>query len=510
MSAPDSRSHSMAWLLSTCAGIFLVLSWWTPSSPIGSALAWCSLPFLVCSLSISYSIYLRTFLAGLLAYCGGFYWLYSTIADFGGFPFPAAASIFALFVFGSAVQFLFLAFTWRHLPQSIHRLGLRTPLAWLAAQQLWIRIFPWDFGHTQIGFLPFAQIADIGGVWLVTFIMMWVAEAFTLRKVVFISGKILASLSLILSLTYGLVQISDIPNGYGKPLRTVMVQGNVSMERKHDQQYFSVNREQYLKLSSSVAGKDTLVIWPESTITDFIPAQIPHARNSQLIPYLGDGSAFLIGGLTYLSRSEFFNSSMLVRPDGSIAPPYHKIVLMPFGEYTPLGNILPFIKEINSTAGQFTPGTGATALEFSLSDGTPIRVTPLICYEDIVPSLAREGVLKGGEVLVNQTNDAWFGDTVAASQHHMIATFRAIENRRFLLRSTNTGLTAVVDPVGRTLAALPSYSEGTLDMTVNLLSKTTIYTILGVEKFWWWFGFGSLLLALFSRTRVRASQRGDK
>jgi apolipoprotein N-acyltransferase len=286
-----------------------------------------------------------------------------------------------------------------------------------------------------------------------------------------------------------------------------MVQGNVSMERKHDQNYFSVNREQYLKLSSAVAGKDTLVIWPESTITDFIPALIPHARNSQLVPFLGDGSAFLIGGLTYLSRTEFFNSSMLIRPDGSIAPPYHKIVLMPFGEYTPLGDIFPFIKEINSTAGQFTPGNRATALEFSLSDGSPVRVTPLICYEDIVPSLAREGVLRGGEVLVNQTNDAWFGDTVAASQHHMIATFRAIENRRFLLRSTNTGLTAVVDPVGRTLVALPSYSEGTLDMTVNLLSKTTIYTILGVERFWWWVGLASVLLAVFSRRGQRLAQK---
>ncbi len=497
----------MSWLLSALAGVFLVLSWWTPSSPIGAALAWCALPFLICSLSISYSLYRRTFFAGSLAYSGGFYWLYSTITDFGGFSFFAAASVFALFVFGSAVQFLFLAFTWRHLPESVSRLGLRTPLAWIAAQQLWIRIFPWDFGHTQIGFLPFAQIADIGGVWIVTFIMMWVAEAVTLRKAVLLPGKILAFLTFGLAISYGLAQISTVPQSYGKSLRTVMVQGNVSMERKHDQNYFSVNREQYLKLSSAVAGKDTLVIWPESTITDFIPALIPHARNSQLVPFLGDGSAFLIGGLTYLSRTEFFNSSMLIRPDGSIAPPYHKIVLMPFGEYTPLGDIFPFIKEINSTAGQFTPGNRATALEFSLSDGSPVRVTPLICYEDIVPSLARVGVLRGGEVLVNQTNDAWFGDTVAASQHHMIATFRAIENRRFLLRSTNTGLTAVVDPVGRTLAALPSYSEGTLDMTVNLLSKTTIYTILGVERFWWWVGLASVLLAVFSRRGQRLAQK---
>ena len=172
---------------------------------------------------------------------------------------------------------------------------------------------------------------------------------------------------------------------------------------------------------------------------------------------------------------------------------------MPFGEYTPLGDLFPFIKEINSTAGQFTPGKGATAVEFTLSNGTPVRVSPLICYEDIVPSLARDGVLKGGQLLVNQTNDAWFGESVAPAQHHMIATFRAIENRRFLLRSTNTGLTAVVDPVGRTLAALHTNIEGTLDMTVNLLSKTTIYTLLGIESWWWFIGLITGIWALLHK-----------
>lgn len=474
----------------------LIAAWWTPTSPIGAALGWCSLPFFITALAHSTSHYLRFFLAGSFVYAGGFYWLYSTISKFGGFPLPAAASIFALFVCGSAVQFVVFAFIWRHLPKFTHLLGIRSALAWLAAQHLWIRIFPWDFGHTQIGFLPFAQIADIGGVWIVTFLMWWIAEAVTIRRVVSKGGRLTAYTAGVASLVYGFLQLNQIPLAYEAPLRTVMIQGNVSLERKHDVQYFEVNREQYNKLSAEVSGKDALIIWPESTITDFIPADIAHAKQSPLLPFIGDGSALLVGGLSYLSRSEFFNTSFLVRPDGSLAPPYHKIVLMPFGEYTPLGDLLPFIKEINSTAGQFTPGKGATAVEFTLSNGTPVRVTPLICYEDIVPALARDGVVKGGQLLVNQTNDAWFGDSVAPIQHHMIATFRAIENRRFLLRSTNTGLTAVVDPMGRTLAALPTNVEATLDMTVNLLSKTTIYTLLGIESWWWVLGLLTGLVAL--------------
>jgi apolipoprotein N-acyltransferase len=160
------------------------------------------------------------------------------------------------------------------------------------------------------------------------------------------------------------------------------------------------------------------------------------------------------------------------------------MILMPFGEYTPLASWLPFLRDINATAGQFTAGEAPKVLTFPLSSGAEARVAPLICYEDIIPSLAHEAVRNGAEVLINQTNDAWFGDTVAPYQHHLIASFRAIENRRYLLRSTNTGLTAVVDPVGRTLASLVPYSEGVLPMEVTLLSYRSIFSRYPVDLIW--------------------------
>jgi apolipoprotein N-acyltransferase len=121
-------------------------------------------------------------------------------------------------------------------------------------------------------------------------------------------------------------------------------------------------------------------------------------------------------------------------------------------------------------------------LSFTTSTGQSVQLSPLVCYEDIIPALGKTATQLGAQVLINQTNDAWFGDTVAPYQHHMIASFRAIENRRYLLRSTNSGLTAVVDPTGRTLASLLPYTESVLPMEISLLTYQSTYTNLPIEN----------------------------
>jgi apolipoprotein N-acyltransferase len=474
----------IAWITTLAAAATLIAAWLMPGSMECTALSWTSVILFVASLAQPTGRIRRAFTAGCITYLGGFYWLYSTISDFGGFPWFAATPIFLLFVAGSSIQFLIWAFAWEHLPPFFARWGLRTAAAWLIAYHFWIKIFPWDFGHTQLAFTALAQIAELGGVTLITFLMMWLAEVFTLRSASLLRAKILASAIFAAALVFGATRLQSVPSLYQAPLSTVMVQGNISLERKHDTSYFSVNRALYAKTSAAVAQRDTLIIWPESTITDLLPDNISDAHTSGVLPFLNNGSSFLVGGLTYRSREEFFNSSILVRPDGSVAPPYHKMILMPFGEYTPLVGLLPFLKEINATAAQFTAGTEPAVLEYSLSNGTPVRVSPLICYEDVVPHISRWASAKGANLLVNQTNDAWFGDTVAPYQHHTIASFRAIENRRFLLRSTNTGLTAAVDPLGRTLASLLPFSEGALPIEVNLIDAQTIFMRFPIPVAW--------------------------
>jgi apolipoprotein N-acyltransferase len=480
----------IGWIVTTLAATLHVAAWHSPGSALCAALGWSAVVLFIPALLHPRSRLKRFFFAGCLTYLGGFYWLYGTIKDFGGFPTFAAVPIFLLFVCGSAVQFAVWAFAFQHLPSWVAKAGLRAAVAWLIAHHFWIKIFPWDFGHTQLAFIPFAHVAQFTGVTGITFLMMWVAEAFAARKTTSLGAKILAVIALGASLMQGKiaeVSFSDTNTHQGKPLQTFLVQGNVSLHHKHDVTYFTVNREQYLTLSAKAVGhggRDALVIWPESTITDFIPASTRDARASSLLPFFNNGSAFLVGALTYTSRTEYHNSSVLIRPDGSVAEPYHKMILMPFGEYTPFASVLPFLKDINATAGQFTAGRSPAVLSFTLSNNTEAKLSPLICYEDIVPTMARDAVIKGAELLINQTNDAWFGDTVAPYQHHLIASFRAIETDRYLLRSTNTGLTAVVDPMGRTLASLLPYTEGILPMEVSLRDTKTVFTRLPIPFAW--------------------------
>lgn len=474
----------IGWLLSLISAASLVVAWWHPNTALCAALGWTSLVFFCAALSYPERRLQRMYVAGLVTYAGGFYWLYSTIREFGGFPVIAALSIFLLFVCGSAVQFLIWAFSFRALPRWCEKLGIRCALSWLVAHHFWIKIFPWDFGHTQIALTPFAQVAGVVGVTGVTWIMMWATEVVCNRRKVSLLAQGLAGVSVLASVGYG-VWIEDYLRTQRYPtLNTVMVQGNVSLQHKHDMTFFTVNREQYLKTSALVSEKDSLIIWPESTITEFIPASTTQANQTALLPFLNDGSAFLVGGLTYRSKNEYFNSSILIRPDGSVAPPYHKIILMPFGEYTPLSSIFPWLQDINSTAGQFSAGNAPSVLSFTSSTGVEAKLSPLVCYEDVVPYLARAATRTGALLLINQTNDAWFGDTVAPYQHHMIASFRAIENRRYLLRSTNTGLTAAVDPLGRTLAQLLPYTESVLPMEVSLINYRSTFTTLPIYLMW--------------------------
>jgi apolipoprotein N-acyltransferase len=128
-----------------------------------------------------------------------------------------------------------------------------------------------------------------------------------------------------------------------------------------------------------------------------------------------------------------------------------------------------------------------------------LKVAPLICYEDIVPWLARKATRQGAVLLVNLTYDTWFGQTAAPFQHHLIAAFRAIENRRFLVRATNSGYSAVVDPLGKTIARIPAFSEGTVTASVSLLDYPSTYTRYVGERPWWVLACGTLGLIVVGR-----------
>jgi apolipoprotein N-acyltransferase len=476
-----------AYLLALATGTTFGLAWWIPGT-VGCALLGWLAAFLLVALVRRYPLYRLAYLVGVTLYILGFYWLVGTIVDFGGFPFVGGLVVFGLFVGVSALQLVAFLFVYRNLPGVVDRLALGTATAWTVAEFITFRIFPWAWGHTQLGWGHLAQGAEIAGVTLISFVVLWVAEA-TYR----LACERERRLSLVVPLGvlaaicwYGEVRISAFSHLPGGAQPVALVQANLAIREKGNIKFFDSNLQRYVDLTSSVATPGRLVVWPETVFNQFIPADIGSVRNDPRIPFWDGGVSLLFGALTFTSETEYHNSAVAVIPDGTIPRPYHKRILMPFGEYTPLGDVFPFIKALNATAGDFTPGREVTVFSFPRADGTgTYGVAPLICYEDIVPSLAREAVRRGAGVLVNMTNDAWFGDTPAPRQHHLIAAWRAIENRRYLLRSTNSGLTAVVDPLGRTIGELPTFADGVLESTIVPLDIVTPYTAWVGERPWW-------------------------
>lgn len=219
----------------------------------------------------------------------------------------------------------------------------------------------------------------------------------------------------------------------------------------------------------------------------------------------GFSTPLLFGAITYRNlpefhgESEYFNTALLVAPDGEVLGRYDKNYLLIFGEYIPFSDWFPFLKNWLPEAGDYRAGDSVEVFDLN-----GVRIGLMICYEDIIPSFTRKLADKNPHILVNITNDAWFGQTSEPFQHLQLATFRAIENRRFLLRSTNTGITAVVDPVGRILKQSSLDHAEVLTADLAILSGDTIYRRIG-DVFAWGCSALSLLLVLVSRIRRKGN-----
>ncbi|MCD6586204.1 MAG: apolipoprotein N-acyltransferase, partial [Desulfobacteraceae bacterium] len=171
----------------------------------------------------------------------------------------------------------------------------------------------------------------------------------------------------------------------------------------------------------------------------------------------------------------FYNSAYLVTPDGDISARNDKVHLVPFGEYVPFKKWLPFINHLVAQVGEFKAGKKGDTLKWA-----PADIGVLICYEVIFPELARESVANNAGLLVNITNDAWFGNTSAPYQHFSMAVFRAVENRRSLIRAANTGISGFIDPAGRILKQSALFEDAALTCSVPVIkNQTTIYTRYG-------------------------------
>jgi apolipoprotein N-acyltransferase len=295
-----------------------------------------------------------------------------------------------------------------------------------------------------------------------------------------IIGAALAAVIMIsVAWVYGAFRIKSIDALAGKSAseRIAVVQGNIEQSLKWDPAFQVETIQKYIRLSRSAdQQKPELIVWPETAAPFYF---LHNARRSAMVVrgVREIDTHFLIGSPSFRrknNRIEYFNSSYLIDPDGKAIGKYDKAHLVPFGEYVPLKKWLPFLGKMVAQVGDFVAGKKGETLAWN-----DYELGVLICYEIIFPELSRAVTKNGAAVLVNITNDAWYGRTSAPYQHFSMAVLRAVENRRSLIRAANTGISGFIDPVGRVTASTQLFTDAALTRNVPFLKNVTFYTRYG-------------------------------
>ena len=455
------------------------------------------------------------YLCGILWFAGTCYWIFDTMHRYGGMPVPAALLALVLFcmyvglyhgMFGLLLALIAAAGKSGLKPaataSSVRRALAAAPFLWVAVELARTRItaFPWELlGYSQAANFALTRIATLTGVYGLSFEIALVnsvfAAAFLVPKdapkerrkllllaacgtaVILQAGQLLAPPPVPADHTALLVQpnIPVLPGGmwtkeyFQDTLRELTT---VSLQSPGEQ----------LTAPAEKSAPETnhrpvnLLVWPESPspfytndplFRDAVSALAKQSGTWVVAGAIGITPAMHSGG----ENSQIFNSAALVNPQGEWIGRYDKVHLVPFGEYLPFPKLFAFAGGLTKEVGEFQQGASHAPL-----DAGGGRFGMFICYESIFPDEVRLGPLQGAQVLLNISNDGWYGDSGAWKQHLQQTRMRAIENDRWLLAATNTGMTASIDPFGRIVAATPRKIRTALVAPYALRGGTTLYT----------------------------------
>ncbi|HUI68179.1 MAG TPA: apolipoprotein N-acyltransferase [Nitrospirota bacterium] len=480
--------------LATASGLFLVFIFPTLNVHL---LAWIALVPLFLALSgqsVKNGFWLGG-ITGIVYFAGTVHWVMNSMHYYGGIPLIPASLITSLLcaylafypaLFGAVVVHL------RRNHPSL--LILSAPAVWTAlefARTYAFSGFPWSLlGYSQYLALPLIQVSDIAGVYGVSFLIVFVnaavAEFLTDRQKYPL--LLIAAVTMVLVLGYGLMRLS-VPVNIGGVTVSV-VQGNIEQDKKWDPTFQRETLDVYERLTQEALQQHPdIVIWPETATPFYFNGE--GLRDSALREDLRsfvkkNGVPLLFGSPTYEVRPDgavhLRNSAFLLTSDGTVGAAYHKIHLVPFGEYVPLKNVLFFIEKMVHSSGDFEAGNDYTV--FTLAphrQGTAreVKLNTAICYEIIFPDLIRRFVDRGAAIITTITNDAWFGRTAAPYQHFSMAVFRAVENRVPVARAANTGVSGFIDAKGRILDTSAIFTKAYLSHTLTPGSVKTFYTRYG-------------------------------
>ena len=362
------------------------------------------------------------------------------------------------------------------------------PCTWVLLEYLRSYLFtgfPWaQVGFSQYKNLPIIQIADITGSWGVSFLVVLTNLVFysVLRKRLGLRILLICASILFLFLIYGFNKLSykpDLCSDKGL-LKVSVVQGNIPQDLKWDKRAAAEILNSYLELTK-VAAKDgsSLIVWPEASVPALWGEESADAQFSQVFSLAGQLNTNLLVGAVSRSGEAYFNSALFIDNLGHPVRIYNKLHLVPFGEYVPFKSTFPFLQTI-APIGDIEPGREYTIFR------QPVNFSVLICFEDLFPELSREFVKRGARFLVNITNDAWYKQGSAPYQHFAASVFRAVENRVYLVRAANTGISGFIDPFGRLssivqdAAGKNSFVKGYSSQNIHLAPiRRTIYNRYG-------------------------------
>lgn len=445
-----------------------------------------------------YKSYAYGFISGFTGNVILLYWVVVAMNRYGGINI--FVSIFALILLSLILSALY-AGTFTLLIKLFWNTSssgelLFIPVVWVLLEYIKTYLFsgfPWELlGYSQYNNLSLIQISRFTAVYGVSFLIMmfntlvyeillWWYDIRSVRtaKYPFLFTKTIIVLLLITGiLIYGDTVVNRTHNtieNQDNTLEVSLIQGNIDQSQKWDPAYQNKTITDYFSLTQKAyeTARPELVVWPETATPFFFQSEPSYAgRVSDFVRSLHSYLLFGSPAYHYADRGvEYFNSAFLMGREGEIRGRYDKRHLVPFGEYLPLKHIFFFIKKLTGSIGDFTPGKGSTMLQFK-----NVKIGTLICYEIIFPQLCAEDARSGANLLVTITDDAWFGDTSAPYQHLSMAVFRAVETGRFLIRSANTGISAVISPTGKILASTKLFVPAFINYKVQLLDTNTFYT----------------------------------
>ncbi|RNC68922.1 MAG: apolipoprotein N-acyltransferase [Desulfuromonadales bacterium] len=501
------------YLMAALSGVLLALAF---PSPGISPLAWVAfVPLLLaCGKRDPKRAFRLGFSTGIVAYAGILYWINIVVTTYGKLPWIVSLCVFSFLVAYLALYPALVAYLVRKGEERGISLLISFPLLWVGLEYVRSFIltgFPWaSLGYSQYRILPLIQIADITGVYGLSFLIALanvvayrIVRGFASREPAPYPLKSTALLLVLLIATvgYGFNRLNRPTTG--EPFTVALIQGNIDQNVKWDPAFQEATVAIYERLSrkACAAGPADLLVWPESAAPFYFQDEEKYAARIKTLAR-DLKSCAVVGSPAYEkdgANVRFLNSAFLLSSWGEVIGRADKIHLVPFGEYVPMARLLPFVNKLVAGIGDFSPGAKIA----SLSTGKG-EIGILVCFEGIFPELSRAYVNAGSRLLVNITNDAWFGRSSAPHQHLSMTVFRAVENRVPLVRAANTGITSIVDSKGHIRGMTHLFEEAVLTGEVRLGEGRTIYDRVGDLFAWLCLAGGGVVALLALRKRTAA------